>query len=272
MLDKTNTCLTIAGSDSGGEAGVQADLQVFNYFRCHALSVVTATTAQSYSRVLSINEVSADSFRDQLDVVFSDFQPNAIKTGMLVKKEFIELFLERKPDVISLVVDPLMLSTSGTELLAKDSWLMMKDLLIPQASIVTPNYPELQFLLNSKESEGGDVMVQKFFEDVQVPVYLKGGHNPKAPSVDYFINSDGLWSIRSEEMNIKASHGTGCRLSAALTAGLSKGFSGTDAAVAAKKYLHASLSNYSVLSNDKAVMAPVSLGLDGVRVDLQKLL
>ncbi|MDD7986713.1 bifunctional hydroxymethylpyrimidine kinase/phosphomethylpyrimidine kinase [Lentisphaera marina] len=267
-----NTCLTVAGSDSGGEAGIQADLQVFNYFNCHALSVLTATTAQSRSRVLSTNEVSLESFSDQLEVIFSDFEFKSMKTGMLVGKRFIECFLEKKPGTIDLVVDPLMVSTSGTDLLNRDAWALMKDVLIPQASIVTPNFPELHYLLNSQGIESGEVIIQKFFEELGVPVYLKGGHNPQAPSVDYFINSDGLWTLTTEQLLVKASHGTGCRLSAALAAGLANDLNELDAAIKAKQYLSASLKNYKTLKSGQAVMAPLSCSVDEIRVDLEKIL
>ncbi|EDM26488.1 hypothetical protein LNTAR_05919 [Lentisphaera araneosa HTCC2155] len=271
MINKLNTCLTIAGADSGGEAGVQADLQVFNYFNCHALSVLSATTAQSYSRVLSVNPVGITAFEDQLEVVFSDFQPACIKTGMLVDGEYINVFLERKPSSAQLVVDPLMMSTSGTELLEKSAWGVMRDLLIPSANMVTPNFPELRFLLGIDEVMCGEEMVQRYFDLVQVPVYLKGGHNAEAPSIDFFIDESGLWSLKTDELEIKASHGTGCRVSSALTAGLSNGLSGLQAAINTKKYLHQSLKSYKALSDGQYVMAPFSSSLDQVNVEIEKL-
>lgn len=271
MINKLNTCLTVAGADSGGEAGVQADLQVFNYFNCHGLSVLSATTAQSYSRVLSVNPVGIKAFEDQLEVVFSDFQPACIKTGMLVAGEYINSFLERKPSSSQLVVDPLMISTSGTELLDKSAWGVMRDLLIPKADIVAPNFPELRFLLGAADMDNAEEMLQRYFERVHVPVYLKGGHNAEAPSTDYFIDSGGLWSLKTEELEIKASHGTGCRVSSALTAGLSNGLSGLQSAINTKKYLHQSLKSYKALPDGQYVMAPFSNSINQVNVEIEKL-
>ena len=271
MINKLNTCLTVAGADSGGEAGVQADLQVFNYFNCHALSVLSATTAQSYSRVLSVNPVSIDAFKDQLDVVFSDFQPVCIKTGMLVDAKYINSFLERRPSDSQLVVDPLMMSTSGTELLTKNSWGVMKDLLISSASVVTPNFPELQYLLGVGEVMCGEEMVQRYFDQVQVPLYLKGGHNAEAPSIDFFIDESGLWSLKTDVLEIQASHGTGCRVSSALAAGLANGLSPLQSAINTKKYLHQSLSDFKTLANGQCVMAPLTKDLDEVSVAIEKL-
>ncbi|WDE95463.1 hydroxymethylpyrimidine/phosphomethylpyrimidine kinase [Lentisphaera profundi] len=269
---KVNTCLSVAGSDSGGEAGVQADLQVFNHYKCHALSVISANTAQSPLRVQSVNPVSITAFKDQLEVVFSDFSPRCMKTGVLVGGDYIESLLTMKPKDIDLVVDPLMLSTSGTKLLEVTAWSLMKDQLIPEASVVTPNYPELEYLSACDGSLSGMEMLQEYFMKYAVPTYLKGGHNLLAPSTDLFINSQGLWEIKTEALQIRASHGTGCRLSAAICAGLANGLSQLDAAIEAKKYLYRCLSSSRVLDDGRAVMAPLSMEHKEVQVEVVKLL
>ena len=212
-------CLSVAGSDSGGEAGLQADLQAFSYFNCHGLNAVTAVTAQNPDEILSRNEVGVACFEDQLKAL-QVFPIAAAKTGMLVSQSYIEVLLKYLPE--KLVVDPLMISTSGVSLLDSDSCDFMKSELIPKATVLTPNLLEAEFLLGVKmgSMEG---YAKALFQQYGVAVYLKGGHSVACESTDYFVCADGLWSLSSEKLDAPAVHGTGCRLSAALCANLALG-------------------------------------------------
>ena len=260
-------CLSIAGSDSGGEAGLQADLQAFAYFNCHGLNALAAVTAQNPEEIISRNEVGLACFEDQLKAL-QVFPIAAAKTGMLVSKSYIELLLNYLPE--KLVIDPLMISTSGMNLLDADSCDYMKSELIPKATILTPNLPEAEFLLGNKRGSMEDYS-KALFQQYGVAVYLKGGHLDTGVSTDYFICADGLWSLSSEKLKAPAVHGTGCRLSAALCANLALGESLIDAAVAAKIYMQEALLSWARLSDGRAVLMPTKPSEEPPEIKLTKI-
>jgi hydroxymethylpyrimidine/phosphomethylpyrimidine kinase len=257
-------CLSVAGSDSGGEAGLQADLQAFTYFGCHGLTAVSAVTAQNPDEILSRNEVSLACFEDQLKAL-QVFPVAAAKTGALVSQSYIEVLLDYLPE--KLVVDPLMISSSGVSLLDANSCDYMKSELIPKATILTPNLPEAEFLLGEKEGTM-EAYAKALFQRYGVAVYLKGGHSLVGESTDYFICEDGLWSLSSEKLVAPAVHGTGCRLSSALCANLALGNSLIESALASKVYMQEALSSWARLPDGRAVLMPVSSRGESSEVEL----
>ena len=253
------SCLTVAGSDSGGEAGVQADLQVFNHYACHGLNAVTAVTAQNPKEIISTNPVTAMGVADQLKSM-SYFSVSAIKTGMLVSKANVQAVVNYLPVGVPLVVDPVMISTSGLSLLDEDARFTLVNELIPQSCVVTPNIPEACFLLG-EEIECTEALARALFDKFKVGFYLKGGHSEFGVSVDFLICKEGFWSLETEVLDAPAVHGTGCRMSAALCANLAQGKSLFDSAVGSKRYMQKALMSWRSLGGGRYVMGPVDSGL-----------
>ncbi len=240
-------CLTIAGSDSGGGAGIQADLKAFHANGVYGLSVLTSITAQNTVEVTRAFDLPLDLVRAQLDAVFSDFDLAAMKTGMLSSAALVREVagylrdLKARP---ALVVDPVMISKSGFPLLAPDAVSEVKELLIPLAVVVTPNRHEAE-LLSGISIEGRDDLVRagrKILELGPRAVLLKGGHldgpgfTPgEAP--DFLFLGDEVREFRSERYETTSTHGTGCTYSAAIAAHLGRGLELPDAVAAAKRYI-----------------------------------
>ncbi|HET6912590.1 MAG TPA: bifunctional hydroxymethylpyrimidine kinase/phosphomethylpyrimidine kinase [Rhodanobacteraceae bacterium] len=219
-------CLTIAGSDSGGGAGIQADLKTFAALGVHGLSAITAITAQNTRGVRAIHPVPLKHLRAQLDALFEDFPIGAVKTGMLGDAKTTrcvarELRL-RKP--AWLVVDPVMIATSGARLLDADAVRVLCDELIPLADVLTPNLPEAEALLGIKikTARDGERAAQSLLDLGVQAVLLKGGHARGREVVDLYADARGTIEFRHPRLKIQA-HGTGCTLSAALAASLAKG-------------------------------------------------
>ena len=219
-------CLTIAGSDSGGGAGIQADLKTFAALGVHGLSAITAITAQNMRGVAAIHRVPLKHLRAQLEAVFEDFPVAAAKTGMLgdarTTRCVAQELAKRKP--AWLVVDPVMVATSGARLLDRNALLVLRDDLIPLADVLTPNLPEAEALLGAKINNAGDAerAARKLRELGAKSVLLKGGHARSKVVVDIFIDERGTLEIRHPRLSVQA-HGTGCTLSAAIAAELAKG-------------------------------------------------
>ncbi|MER3546623.1 MAG: bifunctional hydroxymethylpyrimidine kinase/phosphomethylpyrimidine kinase [Rhodanobacteraceae bacterium] len=219
-------CLTIAGSDSGGGAGIQADLKTFAALGVHGLSAITAITAQNTRGVRAIHPVPLKHLCAQLDAIFEDFPIRATKTGMLGDAKTTrcvarELVL-RKP--AWLVVDPVMVATSGARLLDRDAIRVVREKLIPLADVLTPNLPEAGALIGQKIKTRRDVeraagMLRELGAE---SVLLKGGHGRGREVIDLFVEARGMFEFRHPRLNLQA-HGTGCTLSAALAAELARG-------------------------------------------------
>ena len=240
-------CLTIAGSDSGGGAGIQADLKAFHANGVYGLSVLTSITAQNTVEVTRAFDLPLDLVRAQLDAVFSDFDLAAMKTGMLSSAALVREVagylrdLKARP---ALVVDPVMISKSGFPLLAPDAVSEVKELLIPLAVVVTPNRHEAE-LLSGVAIEGRDDLLRagrKILELGPRAVLLKGGHldgpgfTPgEAP--DFLFLGDAVREFRSERYETTSTHGTGCTYSAAIAAHLARGLELPAAIAAAKSYI-----------------------------------
>lgn len=238
--------LTIAGSDSSGGAGIQADLKTFAACGVYGASAITALTAQNTMGVTSIHEVPADFIIAQIDAVFSDLDVKAVKIGMVSRREVIEAIvagLDRwSPQHV--VVDPVMVATSGDRLLSPDAIDALRTRLIPRASLLTPNLPEAAALLNEAvavsevdiESQGRRLLAMGC-----PAVLIKGGHGQGPESIDYLIDRDSVIRLAAPRLATSNTHGTGCSLSSAVAAGLAKG-EGLEAAVRhAKAYISAAI-------------------------------
>jgi hydroxymethylpyrimidine/phosphomethylpyrimidine kinase len=220
--------LTIAGSDCSGGAGVQADLKTFAVFGVYGASVITALTAQNTKGVTGIHQVPADFVTAQIDAVFDDLDVKAVKIGMVSERAVIEAIVAglQRWSPKHVVLDPVMVATSGDRLLAPDAIEALRLKLVPRAVLITPNLPEAAALLNEQiassesqiESQGKRLLAMG-----AGAVLIKGGHGKGAESTDYLIREAGVVALAAPRIATKNTHGTGCSLSSAIAAGLAKG-------------------------------------------------
>ncbi|WP_266156647.1 bifunctional hydroxymethylpyrimidine kinase/phosphomethylpyrimidine kinase, partial [Dyella silvatica] len=238
------TALTIAGSDSGGGAGIQADLKTFHARGVHGLSVITAITSQNTREVTAVHAVPLTHIRSQIAAIFDDFPIAAAKTGMLGNAATVRLIARdlhrRKP--AWLVVDPVMIATSGARLLTTDAVDAMIYQLLPLADIVTPNIPEAEALLgrsihSAKEFDQAGEAMRALGPRA---VLLKGGHAEGHVVVDRFYDERGMLELRHPRLQ-REGHGTGCTLASAITAELAKGHTPRTAVRRAIAYVHRAL-------------------------------
>jgi len=238
------TALTIAGSDSGGGAGIQADLKTFSALGIFGASVITAITAQNLSGVSAIQAVEADVVKKQLKAVLEGFPVKAIKTGMLFSAEIITVIAEILSSYryIPLVIDPVFAATSGSRLIRDDAITELKVKLLPLGSLFTPNIPEAEFLLGGKIQNHWDLEkgAQKLFERFNIPVLMKGGHLEDT-ALDILWDNDGKMSFETPLIEGVNNHGSGCTLASAIAAALAKGESLREAVKTAKKYINRTL-------------------------------
>jgi hydroxymethylpyrimidine/phosphomethylpyrimidine kinase len=236
--------LTIAGSDSGGGAGIQADLKTFHARGVHGLSVIAAITSQNTRGVTAVHTVPLKHIHSQLDAVFDDFPVGAVKTGMLGSAAVTRLVAKemhaRKP--AWLVVDPVMISTSGARLLDEDAVQAMVDELIPLADILTPNLPEAEALLGRRlrHARDYDKAGESLLELGAAAVLLKGGHSSEREVVDRLYDARGVMELRHPRLPIEG-HGTGCTLASAIAAELARGHTARSAVRRAVAYVHRAL-------------------------------
>jgi hydroxymethylpyrimidine/phosphomethylpyrimidine kinase len=232
--------LTIAGSDSGAGAGIQADLKTFAAFGVYGTSAITAITAQNTIGVGAVLAVNAKLVGAQIDAIIADIGTHAVKTGMLANSAIIETVAKkiRQHDLINIVVDPVMVATSGDLLIEKSAVAALRNKLIPLASIVTPNIPEAEVLAGMK-LRGADEIRQAAIRIVKMgakTVLIKGGHL-KGSAVDLFYDGKKFAALSAPRIRGKNTHGTGCTLSAAIAAGLAKGQKLETAVTQAKRYI-----------------------------------
>jgi hydroxymethylpyrimidine/phosphomethylpyrimidine kinase len=221
-------CLTIAGSDSGGGAGIQADLKAFARAGCYGMSAIVALTAQNTVGVTAVQEVAPEFVRAQLEAVFSDIGVDAAKTGMLYSREIVETvaaFLAEHS--VPLVVDPVMISAAGALLLQDDAVHALVTLLFPLATVITPNLQEAQ-ALGEVDSEDRGVLAEQLHALGAAAVLVTGGHGERA--VDHLFTSGRHLEIPVERHDVPATHGAGCTHSATMAALLAQGKSLEDAA------------------------------------------
>jgi len=219
--------LTIAGSDSGGGAGIQADLKTFTVHRVYGMSAVTALTAQNTCGVAAIHAVPAEFVRSQIDAVVTDIGVDAVKTGMLMNAEIITTVTAaiRAHGLGPLVVDPVFVAQSGAPLIEATAQRLLLEELLPLATLVTPNVPEAE-RLTGRQIRTRDDMQSAARELVQrgaASCLVKGGHLEGAESIDVFFDGRDIFELRAPRIASANTHGTGCQLSAAITANLALG-------------------------------------------------
>lgn len=242
----TPIALTIAGSDSGGGAGVQADLKTFSALGVYGSSVITALTAQNTVAVTAIEDVSPAFIRKQIDAVLSDLSVKAIKIGMLSHSATIRAVaagIAAYPD-IPVVLDPVMVAKSGDVLLQPDAHEVLLEYLFPLASVVTPNLPEAAILLGTDEAQDESMMSDQGKSLLATgchAVLMKGGHLTGAHCVDLLLEREGVSRFEYPRILTRNTHGTGCTLSSAICAGLARGLSLAQATADAGAYLHAAI-------------------------------
>ena len=234
--------LTIAGSDSGGGAGIQADLKTFAALGVHGTSVVTCLTAQNPKRILGVQAVSTEMVRQQLEAVFSELPPRAVKTGMLYSTEIIEVVIEfyRRTRRPPLVVDPVMVATSGARLLQPEAIELIKARLLPLATLITPNLHEAEALtgLSLREPEDLRAAARQLWDRYQCPVLIKGGHLAGVSSAaDIFVCQRTELLLTAPYIRGVSTHGTGCTYSAAIASYLALGLELPEAVTKAKEYI-----------------------------------
>ena len=235
--------LTIAGSDCSGGAGIQADLKTFGALGCYGMSVITALTAQNTRGVSAIHAVPLDFIEKQVEAIFSDIKPDAVKTGMLMTADIIErvagLLTEFKPQ--NIVIDPVMIAQSGDPLIDDDAIDAVKHLLLPLADILTPNIPEASAILNKKISSREDIIqaARELNELGCKHVLIKGGHADDTECLDVFLSkgSKTCSFFSGERIETHNNHGTGCTLASAIASYLAKGEPMEHAVGLAKQYI-----------------------------------
>lgn len=242
----TFVALTIAGSDSGGGAGLQADLKTFSALGVYGCSVVAALTAQNTKGVFAVEDVSPNFICAQMDAVFSDLDIGAVKIGMLSRVATIEAVANslRQYRPQHVVLDPVMVSATGAQLLQKDAIAALVELLFPLASIVTPNLPEAAALLGCAEAQNETQMREQALEIFKLgthAVLLKGGHGQGSQCIDVLYDGEGFECFSSVRLPTHNTHGTGCTLSSAIAAGLAKGLTLQQSVQQAKNYLNGAL-------------------------------
>jgi hydroxymethylpyrimidine/phosphomethylpyrimidine kinase len=242
----TPVALTIAGSDSSGGAGIQADLKTFAALGVYGASVITALTAQNTSGVTGIHLVPADFVTAQIDAVFSDLDVKAVKIGMVAQLATLDAIVAglTRWSPKHVVLDPVMVATSGDRLLATGAIETLRTKLLPRASLITPNLPEAAALLDEPValSEVAIETQGKRLLALGCPaVLIKGGHGQGAESIDYLVNGSGTVALRAARIATKNTHGTGCSLSSAVAAGLAKGEDMETAVRGAKAYITAAI-------------------------------
>jgi hydroxymethylpyrimidine/phosphomethylpyrimidine kinase len=242
----TPVALTIAGSDSSGGAGIQADLKTFAALGVYGASAITALTAQNTRGVTGIHRVPPEFVTAQIDAVFADLAVGAVKIGMVAElgiAEAIASALERwRPAHV--VLDPVMVATSGDRLLPPDAVAALRGCLIPRATLITPNLPEAAALLDEAvASDEAEIAAQgRRLLALGCPaVLIKGGHGKGTESIDYLVDRDGATPLPAPRIATANTHGTGCSLSSAIAAGLAKGNEMTSAVRDAKAFISAAI-------------------------------
>ena len=242
----TAIAVTLAGSDSSGGAGIQADLKTFSALGVYGASVITALTAQNTRGVTRIHDVPPDFIMAQIDAVYSDLAVNASKIGMLSQPAAIETVAAglAKHNAKNIVLDPVMVAASGDRLLRPEAIDVLRKVLIPRAALITPNLPEAAALLDAPEARTEPEMkeqAQRLLDLCAQAVLIKGGHGDGAESVDYLVAPASVARLAANRIATGNTHGTGCTLSSAVAAGLAKGLTLEQAVREAKAYVTAAI-------------------------------
>lgn len=240
-------CLTIAGSDCSGGAGIQADLKTFAAHGCYGASVITSVVAENTSKVISVYNVPADEVRKQINAVFEDIKVDAVKLGMMPDTEIIEAVAERlnfyKPPFV--VCDPVLEATSGKALSAEGSTKAYAEHIFPLADLITPNIPEAEAFTGMNIESVSDMCdaAERLCSMGAKAVLLKGGHLKKSEAEDVLFDGKETVLVKQKMINSQNTHGTGCTLSSAIAAGMAKGLTLKEAVVSAKDYITRAIEN-----------------------------
>lgn len=240
LYETMHTCLTIAGSDSSGGAGIQADLKTMLANKVFGMSAITALTAQNTTGVTDIMDVTPEFLESQIRAVFDDIYPEAVKIGMVSSKELIHTIVEmlKHYDAKHIVVDPVMVATSGAKLISDEAISTLKEELLPIAEVITPNIPETEVLtdMEVKTVEDMEKAAKKIYDTYHCAVLVKGGHQLNDAN-DYLYNGEkGTW-FKGHRIDNSNTHGTGCTLSSAIASNLAKGYTLEESVKNAKTYL-----------------------------------
>jgi len=253
--------LTIAGSDSGGGAGIQADLKTFAALGVHGATAITCLTAQNPDTVTAVTETPAAMVEEQIRAVCAGFPVRAVKTGMLYSATIIMIVAQalKKQAIPFYVLDPVMIATSGARLLKDDAVETLERRLIPLATVITPNIPEAEALLGSSLSCHRDIVqgARELARRYHVAVVIKGGHLEGDTVSDTLYAGDMLTTFKLPRLRVQETHGTGCTFSAALTAGLACGASLRLAVKRAQTFVHQALAH----AYRAGAHAPLGIGL-----------
>lgn len=238
--------LTIAGSDSCGGAGIQADIKTMTMNGVYAMSAITALTAQNTTGVTGIMDVTPEFLKEQIDDVFNDIRPNAVKIGMVSSRELIETIVDRLKafDAENIVVDPVMVATSGSRLINEDAIATLKSDLLPIADVITPNIPEAE-VLSGIPIHSEDDMIKAagmISEAYNCAVLCKGGHSINDANDLLYENGKYQW-FKGKRIDNPNTHGTGCTLSSAIASNLAKGFDMQSSVQRAKDYISGALAD-----------------------------
>lgn len=241
---KRKTTLTIAGSDSSGGAGIQADIKTMQANGVYAMSAITALTAQNTTGVSGIFEVTPEFLGQQLDAVFTDIYPDAVKIGMVASAELVKMiaFKLKEYKAERIVVDPVMVSTSGSRLISEEAIHILKTELFPLASVLTPNIPEAEVLFGASIHSAEDMerAAQAISEEYHCAVLLKGGHQLNDANDLLYVEEKSRW-FYGRRIDNPNTHGTGCTLSSAIASNLAKGYGLEEAVERAKEYISGAL-------------------------------
>ena len=238
------TALTIAGSDSCGGAGIQADIKTMTANGVYAMSAVTALTAQNTVGVTDILESTPEFLSAQLNAIFTDIYPDAVKIGMVSSSKLIEVIAEKlkEYEAKNIVIDPVMVATSGAKLISDDAIDALKDKLLPLASVLTPNIPEAEVLSDMKIKSSDDMIkaAEVIGEKFKTAVLLKGGHKLNDANDLLYSNGEYKW-FNGKRIDNPNTHGTGCTLSSAIASNLAKGYDLCTSVERAKEYISGAL-------------------------------
>lgn len=259
----TPHALTIAGSDSSGGAGIQADLKTFTVFRVYGMSAITALTAQNTQRVAGVLPVTADFVRAQIRAVIEDIRVDAVKTGMLANAEIIAAVADevRTHRIAPLVVDPVMVAESGASLLEPGARAVLRDELLPLSRLVTPNVPEARALLDMRIETIDDMRLAatRLIDLGARAALVKGGHlSARMDAVDVFHDGTNVHELHALRIPSKNTHGTGCMLSAAITAGLASRRTLDQAVHEAKRFISTAIAAGLTIGKGKGPANPLA--------------
>ena len=241
---KMKTALTIAGSDCSGGAGIQADLKTMTMNGVYAMSAITALTAQNTTGVRAIQESTPDFLKQQIDAVFEDIYPDAVKIGMVASSELIRVIADRLRyyNAKNVVVDTVMVATAGSALMKNDAVKTLVEELLPVAALVTPNIPEAQVLsgLTIETKEDMVAAAKRIGDDYRCAVLLKGGHSINDANDLLYADGELTWFV-GKRIDNPNTHGTGCTLSSAIASNLAKGYTLAESVQRAKDYISGAL-------------------------------